>query len=311
MAKLTFIKLAEKILRQHRKPLSPSEMWALALAKGYDKTLESKGKTPSATLYSAVFTNARNTADSLFVKLGSRPARYFLKDLMPTKQRDIDKLIASLDDVQRPSQKFDEADLHPFLAYYSRLYFKAHTKTIRHSTSKKKSFGEWVHPDMIGVYYAAEEWDSDVLKLSTATGNPSVKLYSFEIKKYLSFSNLREAFFQAVSNSSWAHEGYLVAADISTDEDFRSELKRLSASFGIGVIHLTIDDPDSTEIVVPSREKDVVDWDTVNKLTMNKDVRELLTRIRNDMSTSEIIKEKYDAVLTPKDLISQLKQKNY
>jgi uncharacterized protein len=29
-------------------------------------------------------------------------------------------------------------------------------------------------------------------------------------------SNLREVFFQAVSNSSWANEGYLEAAEIDT-----------------------------------------------------------------------------------------------
>ena len=65
----------------------------------------------------------------------------------------------------------------------------------------------------------------------------------WSLKKRLSFSNLREAFFQAVSNSSWANEGYLVAADISTDEDFQAELHRLSASFGIAIIQLDIEQP--------------------------------------------------------------------
>jgi hypothetical protein len=67
-------------------------------------------------------------------------------------------------------------------------------------------------------------------------------VFSFELKKSLSFGNLREAFFQAVSNSSWANEGYLVAAEISQDEDFLSELRRLSSSFGIGVVQLADSD---------------------------------------------------------------------
>ena len=109
-------------------------------------------------------------------------------------------------------------------------------------------------------------------------GAITVKLYSFEIKKALSFFLLREraSYFQAVSNSSWAHEGYLVAADIVTDEDFRDELRRLSASFGIRIIELDIEDPNSSSVLVPARERDALDWEALNKLTMNKDVVDLL-----------------------------------
>ncbi|HPD32646.1 MAG TPA: hypothetical protein PLL20_21865, partial [Phycisphaerae bacterium] len=248
--------------------------------------------------------------ETKFVKLGQRPARYFLKELLPEHGKSIEKSISTADDSVPTVYAYTEADLHPFLAYYARLYFKAYTKTIRHSTSNKKSFGEWVHPDVIGVYYAVEDWTAEVLDLSAATGNPAVKLYSFEVKKGLSFSNLREAFFQAVSNSSWAHEGYLVAAEISTDEDFLTELRRLAAAFGIGVIRLALDDPDSSEVLVPARERETLDWDTLNKLTMNNDVTELLTRIKNDLQTKEVIREKYDAVYTAEELVKRIKKKS-
>ena len=161
---------------------------------------------------------------------------------------------------------------------------------------------------MIGVYYSVEDWKPEVLDLSAATGNPAVKIYSFEIKKALAFSNLREAFFQAVSNSSWAHEGYLAAADISNDEDFLEELRRLSAAFGIGIISISLEDPDSTEILAPARERESIDWDTLNKLTMNKDVAELLRRIKNDLQTKEVIREKYDTVLSPGELMKSIKR---
>jgi hypothetical protein len=189
-----------------------------------------------------------------------------------------------------------------------RIYFRAYTKTIKHGRSPKKEFGEWVHPDVIGVYYAVEDWKPSVLDLSTATGHTAVKLYSFELKKGLSFANLREAFFQAVSNSSWAHEGYLVAADISGDEDFRSELQRLTASFGIGVIHLAVDDPDSSRILFPARERDTIDWSALNKLTMNKDVEDLLARVKNDLQTKEVRQEQYDAVLAAPDLVKRIRR---
>ena len=137
-------------------------------------------------------------------------------------------------------------------------------------------------------------------------GALAVKLYSFEIKKQLSFSNLREAFFQAVSNSSWAHEGYLVAADISTDEDFQAELRRLSASFGIGIIQLDLEQPESSAILVPARERDAVDWDALNKLAMNKDVQDILKCIKNDLQTKEIRKEGYDTILTSEQLVASI-----
>lgn len=308
MVKLTFLSLAEKILREQGKPLSPAEIWKTAVSKGYDKEVETEGRTPAATLYSAIFTNTRDHPDTIFVKLGQRPARYFLKELLPGKEKEIEKAIASADDAGPTIFDYKEADLHPLLSYYARIYFKAFTKTIRHSTSNKKEFGEWVHPDMIGVYFSVEDWKPEVLDLSAATGNPAIKIYSFEIKKALAFSNLREAFFQAVSNSSWAHEGYLAAADISNDEDFLEELRRLSAAFGIGIISISLEDPDSTEILAPARERDSIDWDTLNKLTMNKDVTELLKRIKNDLQAKEVIREKYDTVLSPGELMKTIKK---
>ena len=61
--------------------------------------------------------------------------------------------------------------------------------------------------------------------------------------------NYRESFFQAVSYSSWANEGYLVAAEIIQDDELLSELECLSIAFGIGIIQLDITDIDALNIV--------------------------------------------------------------
>ena len=135
----------------------------------------------------------------------------------------------------------------------------------------------------------------------------NVRLYSFELKRELNFTNLREAFFQAVSNSSWAHEGYLCAAEISEDDDFLSEIKRLSNSFGIGLIHLDITDPDSSRIIYPAKSKDNLDWESMNKLCINTDFQEFLKRIKNDLTINEIHKEQYDKVLSTEELIDKFK----
>ncbi len=196
-----------------------------------------------------------------------------------------------------------EKDLHPLLAHYAYLFLKAHTKTIQHAKSEKKEYGEWVHPDMIGCYFPIDDWKPEVIELGSVLGNIAVKFFSFEIKRELNFGNLREAFFQTVSNSSWANEGFLAAAEISTNEEFRSELGRLSSSFGIGVIRLNLDDPNSSETIFPARIKDYLDWETINKLTMNPDFRDFLKRVKTDISSKEVRKEKYDKVFDAGELL--------
>lgn len=189
-----------------------------------------------------------------------------------------------------------EKDLHPFLSYYVFHHLKCFTKTISHSKSDKKGFGEWVHPDMVGCIFPLNEWKKEVIDFSRAIGNVSIKIISFEIKRELNFNNLRESFFQCVSNSSWANESFLVAAEISDKDDFKNELKRLSTSFGIGIIKLIIKDPDLSETILPASNKENLDWDTINKLTINPDFKGFLDRIQKDISKNEIYREKYDKI---------------
>jgi hypothetical protein len=82
----------------------------------------------------------------------------------------------------------------------------------------------------------------------------------------ITISNLRECFFQAVSNSSWAHEGYLVALNYDEDEELLSEMRRLSAAFGIGFIKLNPQNIEQSEMIIPAKPKDSVDWETINRL---------------------------------------------
>ena len=205
--------------------------------------------------------------------------------------------------------RYPERELHPFLTYFARTYMGIYVKTIYHEKSNKKEYSQWLHPDMVGVYFSIEEWKSEVIDFSREIGSPSIKLYSFEIKRELGFHNLRESFFQAVSNSSWANEGYLVAANIDKDEELLSELKRLSTSFGIGIIKLDIDDPDSSEVVLPARQKMELDWETINKLAKeNPDFRNFLKRIKIDLSSKEIRKEEYDKVIKVEALIGKIEK---
>jgi len=41
MPQMTFMELIRKVLEEEQRPLSPAEIWQIAQAKGYDKSLAS------------------------------------------------------------------------------------------------------------------------------------------------------------------------------------------------------------------------------------------------------------------------------
>jgi len=211
-----FLQLAHKVISEEKRPLSSPEIWEIAQIKGYDKELQTKGKTPSASLGAMLYVDVRDNPNSEFISTDDRPKKFILRSL-------VDTLGIKVLDIPTPiTQKkveYLEKELHPFLVYFGFYYLKTYLKTIRHNKSDKREFGEWVHPDIVGCYYPFVDWKDEVMEVSTLMGNTAVKLFSFELKRELSLGNLREAFFQAVSNSSWANEGYLAAVEIDSDDD--------------------------------------------------------------------------------------------
>tara|TARA_Y100000588_G_C13543868_1_gene623176 strand:- start:8 stop:352 length:345 start_codon:yes stop_codon:yes gene_type:complete len=107
-------------------------------------------------------------------------------------------------------------------------------------------------------------------------------------------SNVREVFFQTVSNSSWANFGYLVASEIQGSETLR-ELGILSSLHGIGFIRLDIENPSESQIMIPAKEKTKIDWDTANRLAEeNKDFLKYIKLIRQFYQTGDIRKSDWD-----------------
>jgi hypothetical protein len=276
--------------------MTANEIWTLATEKGYDKQLNSEGKTPWATLGAQIYVNAKDSPKSPFAQTDSRPKKFYLKS--QASQLDLSDTAISKEPTVVKKKRFDflEKDLHPYLTYYAYYHLHCYTKTINHSQSSKKEFGEWVHPDIVGCYFPLDDWKQEVYELSSSIGNISIRLLSFELKRELSFGNLRESFFQTVSNSSWANESYLVAAEVSEEEEFRNELSRLSTSFGIGVIKLNLEDPHSSEIIFPAKYREALDWETINKLTMNADFKEFISTVKIDITSRKIHKKEYDQV---------------
>lgn len=309
MSKMTFLKLSEKVILEEKKPVTPMEIWNIGKQKGYTDEMETQGKTPWQTIGARIYVDIRDNQESIFLKIKSKPVKFFLKSLVSGQElQKIEK--KEIEKAEKPKKNgFSERELHPFLSYYTYNYMHVFTKTIFHEKSNKKSFTQWIHPDIVGVYFPIGEWQEDLLNFSKEIGASSMKLFSFELKKELDFHNLRESFFQAVSNSSWANEGYLVAVEIDSDEEFQYEIKRLSTSFGIGIIQIDIDDPDSTRTIYPAKFKNELDWENMNKLAdENPDFKEFLRRIKTDYKSNEVRKELYDKISEAETLIVNIKK---
>lgn len=305
---MTFLELAEKVLSEVKKPLPVSEIWGYAVERQYINQLGSQGKTPSATLAAQLHVSARDNEKSPFATIGSRPKKFYLKKLKYSKEELVEEDFEVEDDIAY-TVEYSERDLHAVLSYFVFYHMNAFSKTLDHQKSSKKQFGEWVHPDVVACYFPIEEWKPEVYDFSMTLKDTPIKLISFEIKRQLSFGNLRESFFQAVSNSSWAHEGYLVTSLISTEKEFIQELGRLSNSFGIGVILLDVEDPDNCEVLMDAKEEESLDWETINKLTINPDFKDFLKRVKKDIESKEIRKEWYDKVEAREALIKLFKEK--
>ncbi|RMD57926.1 hypothetical protein D6833_13445 [Candidatus Parcubacteria bacterium] len=305
----TFHDLALHVLQQAEKPLTYQEIWDRASELGLADKMKTSGKTPWQTLGARLYVDVRDNPNSKFLKVGKQPARFFLKERASELSVDIiEKIEIAETKQEKEKSKWRERDLHPLLTYfvYANPSFGRGrgilTKTISHEKSKKKGFSEWLYPDLVGFYLPLEDWESELIELGRLSDSNLIRLYSFELKKSLNKGNYREAFFQAVSNSSWAHEGYLVAADIKQDDDFLSELERLTSSFGIGIIYLNLNDFDSSSILFPATPRPNLDWETMNKLCAQNDgFRRFIQDVRIDFESKRIHKSEYDRILDDPD----------
>ncbi|PUB96056.1 HTH domain-containing protein [Helicobacter pylori] len=278
---MTYRELAKKVLEQAEEPLSAEEIWERACEMGLDKELSSIGKTPIATLGSQLGEHdIFNDKKQFYVTNNKkRPFRYWLKsrerefppqETPDTKEEDDEQSECS-DTAKKQKNSFHERVLHPLLVKFlsEDPNFKLLCKTIRHEKCLRdeKGKGEWNYPDIVGVYFPQNDrhknYKIETLEFLQHTGQNSYKLFSFELKKELSFSNLKESYFQAVSNSTWANGGYLVVFEEIGDKVL-GELRRLNQSFGIGVIKLESEISNS-KILLPAKEREI-DIPTLNML---------------------------------------------
>ncbi len=224
------------------------------------------GKTPHQSVNAFIYTVLNKGEEVPFLKVQEKPVLIALKDVAKEPGLNIEKISAPIVKIAH------ERDLHPFLTYMAihNENLKCYTKTIFHEESVKSPKGtdRWLYPDMVGVRFLhAELSNENLIAFSKKFDTLPVKLVSFELKKEISVNNCRECYFQAISNSSWANEGYLVGCHIDThNPQLMDLLKRLHASFGIGVIDLRTDE-DKSVILLNAKYKEKIDYTVALELS--------------------------------------------
>ena len=181
----------------------------------------------------------------------------------------------------KTNKKIDEEDMYDPLIKFLSSKHGIRCKRVEHRNAKKRGRGGdmWLYPDLVGLEDLSGDWSSRVRECVKLYSDKMSKLWSFELKKEITVSNVREYFFQAVSNSSWANLGYLVACEIN-DESLK-ELQILSSLHGIGFIKLNIRKSLDSQIIIPAQEKREIDWNIVNRLEKNKDFQNYIALIKS------------------------------
>ncbi|PUD44620.1 HrgA protein [Helicobacter pylori] len=260
-------------------PISPTEVYDKAkelFEKGeITNMFDYGGNTPHQSVSASIYTALNKGEELPFLKAQEKPVLIALKDVAKEPVLNTEKISVSSAKIAHNKimhEIMHERDLHPFLTYMAihNENLKCYTKTIFHEESVKSPKGtdRWLYPDMVGVRFLhAELSNENLIAFSKKFDTLPVKLVSFELKKEISVNNCRECYFQAISNSSWANEGYLVGRHIDThNPQLMDLLKRLHASFGIGVIDLRTDE-DKSAILLNAKYKEKIDYTMAQELS--------------------------------------------
>ncbi|MDJ0719303.1 MAG: hypothetical protein QNJ54_34615 [Prochloraceae cyanobacterium] len=196
-------------------------------------------------------------------------------------------------------KKISEEDLYPILIEFLKSELGLYCQRIDDKCSRNtqgNAGNQWLHPDIVALELVDEHWDQLIQNRLKQGAGARIRLWSFEVKKELNVSNVRKSFFQTLSNSSWANEGYLVTTYIA-DSMVEQELRMLSAVHGIGVILLTPDNPSESKILLPAKANLEVDWRSVNRLLVeNVDFKNYIELVSISYQTSKIRPQEWNTI---------------
>lgn len=192
---------------------------------------------------------------------------------------------------EEPQNKLKESDLYPALVEFMKAEHNVSGSRIdekRSSNNYGAGGNKWLYPDVVGMENLTDGLHPEVISAIRESRDRRVRLWSFEVKLLINRSNVRETYFQAVSNSSWANFGYLVAANFE-GVDTLKELRILYAVHGIGLIQLNPENPTESQILVPARERQDIEWPMCSRLaTENKDFKSFMKKVRQFFQTGDM-----------------------
>ena len=258
--------LKEAILRSLEELNEPANHWAVLKHIQQNQYYDfGESKTPESTVSAMLghFVRAGDTRVTR-IKQSNGTYLYYL-----TQQADNFPVTAD-EQAEIPPKKagkanaYLERDLHPLLSTYLQST-GIFAKTIYHeqSLTNMDSNQTWTHPDMVGIRFLKLKSPSTINFLKALNREELVKISSYEIKREVNTDiELKKAYFQAVSNSSWANYGFLVALEFG--DNLSDEMERLNQSFGIGMIELNAN-PYLTKVLFPARYRQL-DFKTIDKL---------------------------------------------
>lgn len=222
--------------------------------------------------------------DSNIKITADRPRKFYYST--KTDEEEIEEIESKS---KNKSPENTEHDLYKLLCQYlfEQDIFPKRINELTSSNTKGRNGNKWLHPDIVGVKNLSKDWVKEVIDCIDKHSFDKTALYSYEVKIKINLSNVREVFFQTVSNSSWANYSYLVAKEI--DEKALDELLILCDRHKIGVINLDEENPSESQILIQAIKKETLDWNMINRLVKeNKDFKKYIRLITEFYQTGEL-----------------------
>lgn len=244
------------------------------------KVMSSKQKNVNieTQISAEISTRIKYLLENNIIKItDERPRKYYY-----STQSDFDEINENVKtkNLEKEKNCGNEHDLYPLLIEYLNNEELIAVRIDERKSSNKKESGsnKWLYPDIVAVENLTKDWSNTTRECAKDYYIKKTKIYSYEVKKIINQAIVREAYFQAVSNSTWANFGYLVATEIN--QNASKELKILNSLYGIGVIHLVVNDIFNSYVYLPAKEREDMDWNIIDRLVKeNSDFKKFINKI--------------------------------
>lgn len=245
---------------------SAKEVYNYMVANGFDV---GNSKTPADSV-SAVLVRGHGEGLLLYRKRTKTLGEYGCPEWNDEKPEEVP---------QAKKEDIAERDLHQLLCNYLWANNEYPMTIYQERSNRNDTAQKWVHPDMVSASFVSMKKPMAEELLKATNANEAMQLCSYELKiRIRTDYELKQAYFQALSNSNWANYGYLVAFEFADNKDLFEEMQRLNQSFGIGIIQLGVT-PDKTKVIFPAR-KNELDYKTIDKLCdINKDFLKFVEQV--------------------------------